>query len=71
MGAIASLLMVVGGTGALQTASVVTGGPFALIVLVGVWGTIRTFRQVEPVFLTEEEHEASDRQIDPSDGLGD
>ncbi len=69
MGAIASLLMVVGGVGALQTASVVTGGPFALIVLVAVWGTIRTFRQIEPVFLSEEDHERSDRKIDPSEGI--
>lgn len=58
MGALASLLMVVGGTGALQTASVVTGGPFALVTLLAVWATIRTFRQVRPLFLTEKERDA-------------
>ena len=57
MGALASLLMVVGGVGALQTASVVTGGPFALITLLAVWSTIRTFRHVRPLFLTEKERD--------------
>ncbi|MFB6086189.1 MAG: BCCT family transporter [Halodesulfurarchaeum sp.] len=69
MGALASLLMVFGGGNALQTASVLTGGPFALVLLIAVWATIRTFRQVEPIFLTQEQHDASDREIDPSGGI--
>lgn len=69
MGALASLLMVFGGGNALQTASVLTGGPFAIVLLIAVWATIRTFRQVEPIFLTEEEHDTMDREIDPSTGI--
>ena len=69
MGALASLLLVFGGANALQTASVLTGGPFALVLLLAVWATIRTFRQVEPVFLTEKEHDNLDREIDPSGGI--
>ncbi|MFB6110399.1 MAG: BCCT family transporter [Halodesulfurarchaeum sp.] len=69
MGALASLLMVFGGGNALQTASVLTGGPFAIVLLIAVWATIRTFRQVEPVFLTEKEHDRKERQIDPSEGI--
>ncbi len=69
MGALASLLMVFGGGNALQTASVLTGGPFALVIVIAVWATIRTFRQVEPVFLTQDQHDDSDRDIDPSNGI--
>jgi len=71
MGALASLLIVVGGTGALQTASVITGGPFALITLLAVWATIRTFRYERPLFLTEKERD--DRRhasVDPSASPG-
>jgi glycine betaine transporter len=71
MGALASLLLVFGGANALQTASVLTGGPFAIVLVLAVWATIRTFRQVEPVFLTEKERDESDREIDPSGGLDD
>ncbi|MFP4529783.1 MAG: BCCT family transporter [Halodesulfurarchaeum sp.] len=71
MGALASLLMVFGGANALQTASVLTGGPFALVLVLAVWATIRTFRQVDPVFLTEKERDESAREIDPSGGLDD
>jgi glycine betaine transporter len=71
MGAIASLLLVVGGTGALQTASVLTGGPFAIIVLLAVWATIRTFRHVRPLFLTEKERdERRTSHPDPSASPG-
>ena len=71
MGALASLLIVVGGTGALQTASVITGGPFALITLLAVWATIRTFRYERPLFLTEKERdERRHASVDPSASPG-
>ncbi|MEF8772429.1 BCCT family transporter [Halodesulfurarchaeum sp.] len=69
MGALASLLLVFGGANALQTASVLTGGPFALVILVAVWATIRTFRHVSPLFLTDKEVDKRASQIDPSDGI--
>lgn len=69
MGALASLLLVFGGANALQTASVLTGGPFAIVLLIAVWATIRTFRQVDPVFLTEKERDESAREVDPSSGI--
>lgn len=69
MGALASLLLVFGGANALQTASVLTGGPFALVLLIAVWATIRTFRQVDPVFLTEKEVGDRSAEIDPSEGI--
>jgi glycine betaine transporter len=69
MGALASLLLVFGGANALQTASVLTGGPFALVLLIAVWATVRTFRQVDPVFLTEKEVGESSTDIDPSEGI--
>ncbi|MBS3760232.1 MAG: hypothetical protein KGY43_01990, partial [Halodesulfurarchaeum sp.] len=58
-----------GGANALQTASVLTGGPFALVILVAVWATIRTFRHVSPLFLTDKEVDKRASQIDPSDGI--
>ncbi|MDR5656483.1 BCCT family transporter [Halodesulfurarchaeum sp. HSR-GB] len=70
MGLLAALLLVFGGGNALQTASVLTGGPFAIVLLLAVWATIRTFRHVKPVFLTQKEIDQRGSQIDPSDGIG-
>ncbi|KTG11569.1 BCCT transporter [Haloprofundus marisrubri] len=44
-GLVASILMVVGGVNALQSAAIITGAPFALVCLVAVIGLIRTFQQ--------------------------
>jgi choline/carnitine/betaine transport len=45
-GLVASILMVVGGVNALQSAAIITGAPFAVVCLVATLGLIRTF-QVE------------------------
>ncbi|WP_435194137.1 BCCT family transporter [Natronomonas sp. EA1] len=44
-GAVASILMVVGGVQALQYAAIISGAPFALICLVTMIGLIRTFQK--------------------------
>jgi choline/carnitine/betaine transport len=44
-GAVASILMVVGGVRALQSAAIITGAPFAIICLVTTLGLIRSFQQ--------------------------
>jgi choline/carnitine/betaine transport len=44
-GVVASILMVIGGVEALQSAAIVTGGPFAIVCLVAVVGLAKTFRQ--------------------------
>ncbi|MFC4552102.1 MULTISPECIES: BCCT family transporter [Halorussus] len=43
-GAVASILMVVGGVNALQSAAIITGAPFAIVCLVAMLGLIRTFQ---------------------------
>ncbi|WP_224336503.1 BCCT family transporter [Haloprofundus halobius] len=64
MGALASLLMVVGGVSALQAAAIVTGGPFAVITLVAVVSMVWTFGDVRPVFLeTTETTGSPDRSV--------
>lgn len=42
-GVVASILMVIGGVEALQSAAIVTGGPFAIVCLVAVAGLAKTF----------------------------
>ncbi|WP_101297156.1 BCCT family transporter [Halegenticoccus soli] len=54
MGALASLLMVVGGVNALQAAAIITGGPFAVICLIAVAVMILEFRTIQAVFFSEE-----------------
>ncbi|WP_136603241.1 BCCT family transporter [Salinigranum halophilum] len=44
-GLVASILMVVGGVNALQSAAIITGAPFALVCLVAMLGLIRTFQK--------------------------
>lgn len=54
-GAVASILMVIGGVSALQSASITTGGPFAIVCLLALIGLVKTFRQdAGPVLLREE-----------------
>lgn len=53
IGALASLLMVSGGVKALQSAAIITGGPFALITLIAVASMIRTFGNQESIFLRD------------------
>ncbi|WP_254546675.1 BCCT family transporter [Halomarina pelagica] len=44
-GAVASILMVIGGVRALQSAAIITGAPFAVVCLVAVLGLVKTFRE--------------------------
>ncbi|WP_226482181.1 BCCT family transporter [Natrinema amylolyticum] len=55
MGALASLLMVAGGTSALQQAAIIAGGPFAIITLLAVGVMIWVFGSRRAVFLREED----------------
>lgn len=50
VGALASLLMVVGGVDALQAASIITGVPFAVITIVAIAGLCLSCRERHPVF---------------------
>ncbi|WP_458209287.1 BCCT family transporter [Haladaptatus sp. NG-SE-30] len=43
-GTVASILMVIGGVRALQSAAIITGAPFAVVCLVAMLGLIRTFQ---------------------------
>ncbi|WP_226039847.1 BCCT family transporter [Natrinema sp. DC36] len=55
MGSLASLLMVAGGTSALQQAAIIAGGPFAIITLIAVGVMIWVFGSRRAVFLREED----------------
>lgn len=54
-GAVASILMVIGGASALQAAAITTGGPFAIVCSVAVIGLIRTFQKEHGRLLFQEE----------------
>ncbi len=43
-GTVASILMVVGGVDALQSASIITGAPFAVVCLAAMLGLVKTFQ---------------------------
>lgn len=58
VGALASLLMVVGGVNALQAASIITGVPFAVITLIAIGGLCLSCRNIHPVFI--DRHEPKD-----------
>jgi glycine betaine transporter len=58
VGALASLLMVVGGVDALQAASIITGGPFAIITLLAVLSISYPCRKLCPVFFGTDEPES-------------
>jgi len=53
-GLVASILMVVGGVNALQSAAIITGAPFALVCLVATLGLIKTFQTETGGVLTQE-----------------
>ncbi|MBP2252506.1 choline/carnitine/betaine transport [Halarchaeum solikamskense] len=54
-GIVASILMVVGGVRALQSAAIITGAPFAIVCLFAMIGLVRTFRDdFGPLLLREE-----------------
>ncbi|MDS0300510.1 BCCT family transporter [Halogeometricum sp. S1BR25-6] len=54
-GVVASILMVIGGVEALQSAAIITGGPFAVVCLIAVAGLVKSFsQQSENVLLREE-----------------
>ncbi|MDR5672066.1 Choline-glycine betaine transporter [Halalkaliarchaeum sp. AArc-CO] len=55
IGLLASILMVVGGVDALQAAAIITGGPFALILLLAVVSMAVLFGKRRAIFLQEEE----------------
>ncbi len=73
IGALASLLLVTGGTNALQQAAIITGGPFAIITLVAIGVMIITFGKHYPLF-TREEDETSipspESRIEDADSAG-
>ncbi|MFC6906476.1 BCCT family transporter [Halalkalicoccus tibetensis] len=69
IGALASLLLVTGGTDALQQAAIITGGPFALITLLAVGVMILTFGKHHPLFMREE-NEAPIPSVEPDVGDG-
>ncbi len=48
LGVVAAVLMFAGGLGALQTAAIVTGLPFAVVLLFLAWATYRMMRQDAP-----------------------
>ncbi len=54
-GVVASILMVIGGVEALQSAAIITGGPFAIVCLLAVLGLIKTFRSEAGSVLLQEE----------------
>lgn len=54
-GAVASILMVIGGVTALQSAAIITGGPFAVVCVVAVIGLVATFRDEAGNVLLREE----------------
>lgn len=55
IGLLASILMVVGGVDALQAAAIITGGPFGIILIIGMLSMVVMFGKRYPVFLQEEE----------------
>ena len=54
-GAVASILMVIGGVDALQSAAIITGGPFAIVCLIASLGLIKTFRDETGAVLLQDE----------------
>lgn len=53
-GLVASILIVIGGTQALQNAAIITGGPVAVVGLVAVYGMIKTFSREHGRVLVQE-----------------
>ena len=55
IGLLASMLMVIGGVDALQAAAIITGGPFAIILLIAVVSMSVIFGKQRSIFLQEDE----------------
>ncbi|EMA53446.1 glycine betaine transporter BetL [Halococcus salifodinae DSM 8989] len=55
LGAVASILMIIGGVDALQSAAIITGGPFAIVGVIAVIGLARSFREQSGNILLQEE----------------
>ncbi|MDJ1433781.1 BCCT family transporter [Halostagnicola sp. A-GB9-2] len=55
IGLLASMLMVVGGVDALQAAAIITGGPFAIVLLIAIVSMSVMFGKQRAVFLQEDE----------------
>ncbi|WP_175424066.1 BCCT family transporter, partial [Haladaptatus sp. W1] len=53
-GLVAAVLIVIGGTNALQQAAIITGGPVAIIGLIGVYGMIKEFSSFKGRVLVQE-----------------
>ncbi len=53
-GIVAGLLVYIGGTNALQQAAIITGGPVAIVGLIGIWGMIKEFSSVRGRVLVQE-----------------
>ncbi|MFB6092128.1 MAG: BCCT family transporter [Haloquadratum sp.] len=53
-GIIAGLLVYIGGTNALQQAAIITGGPVAIVGLIGCWGLYRTLAREHGSIITQE-----------------
>jgi glycine betaine transporter len=67
VGALASLLMVVGGVDALQAASIITGIPFAVITIVAIVGLYLSCKEIHPVFFDTPTSESTDSSSPPSE----
>lgn len=59
VGALASLLMVVGGVDALQASAIITGGPFAVITVLAVLAISYPCRELCPVFFDSDASETA------------
>lgn len=53
-GVVAGLLVYIGGTSALQQAAIITGGPVAVVCLVGIWGLYKEFSDEFGSIITQE-----------------
>ncbi|WP_458210189.1 BCCT family transporter [Haladaptatus sp. NG-SE-30] len=53
-GLVASILIVIGGTSALQQAAIITGGPVAIVGLIAVYGMVKEFSDVHGRVLVQE-----------------
>ncbi|NUB93513.1 BCCT family transporter [Haloterrigena sp. SYSU A121-1] len=70
VGALASLLMVVGGVDALQAASIITGGPFAVITILAVLAISYPCHDIYPVFFDTDRSDSVSNQSTKLDASG-
>ncbi len=55
MGAMASMLMVIGGVSAVQAAAIILGTPFGIVIVVGVASLVKTLRHQHPILVEPSE----------------